>query len=111
MVVLNKALLAEPKNCAFELNGARVTWGAINGRVLRTETTHMPSSLMLAIHAKNAVRFAIGMGWCQAGEVVIPPSSGADQRILEEYLVSQSTSESQEPEDHDSSTPPESEGE
>ena len=100
MVVLNKALLQEAKDCAFEMpcEGSeqgvkqKIRWTDINGRTLQTKSGHLPSNRMLALHATHAIRVAVGKGWCERGEVRVPPLSEVDEKILDQYLVSQSAS-------------------
>ena len=97
VVILNKALLDRAHGCAFEVTNEhgqkqQIAWKSIDGNVMKTRTGKMPSNLMLAIHAKNAVRFAVRKGWCERGQVAIPQPPQADHQILEDFLVSQSTS-------------------
>lgn len=98
VVILNKALLGDKAlRSAFEFIDEKdqkhqILWSSIAGRVIQTTSGKLPSNLMLAIHARNALRYAVRKGWCAKGEIVIPIPPQADHKILEDFLVSQSVS-------------------
>jgi hypothetical protein len=98
VVILNKALLGKKAlRSAFEFIDEKdqkqhISWSSIAGRVIQTATGKLPSNVMLAIHARNALRYAVRKGWCAHGDVVIPQPPQADHKILEDFLVSQSVS-------------------